>query len=108
MSDVNFLQVLDKNGEPYYKYTEDIILAEVAEYIKSTYGQHYASSVKSVQCFDAIVEMDKKEAWRFFRNCAIKYLWRFGRKGGFNKLDMLKAAHYLVLVMFLTKDENKL
>lgn len=90
----------------HFKYNEDVILKEITEYIKSTYGQHYASGVKNFQTFDAWMEMDKGEAWRTFRNCAIKYLWRLGRKGGFNKMDLMKAAHYLVLVMFLTKDKE--
>ena len=90
----------------HFKYNEGQILKEIIEYIKSTYGQHYATSVKSVQTFDAIIEMDQGEAWRFFRNCAIKYLWRLGRKNGFNKVDLMKAMHYLVLLMYVLKEKE--
>lgn len=86
---------------PRFKYQEDKILDEIEKYIESTYGQHYASSVKSIQTFDAINEIDGSEAWRFYRNCALKYLWRFGKKQGFNKMDLLKAIHYLVLVYYM-------
>jgi hypothetical protein len=30
---------------------------------------------------------------------AIKYLARFGKKNGRNRADLLKAAHYIVLLM---------
>ncbi len=94
------------NQQNQFKYNEDENLKEISDYIAKTYNQHYASGVQSIQAFDAIIEMDKEESWRFFRGCALKYLWRLGRKNGFNRLDLLKAAHYLVLVMFLTKDKE--
>ena len=81
-----------------FKYGEGEILDSLKEYIASTYGQHYASGIQSVQAFDAIIAMDKQEAWRFFRNCAIKYLWRIGKKNGFLKKDLFKAMHYVVLL----------
>lgn len=96
-----------KSSIPRFKYREDSTLKEVEDYIASTYGQHYASGVNKVQTFDAINEIDGEHAWRFYRNCAIKYLWRLGKKQGFNHLDLLKAMHYLVLVMYMTRNKDE-
>ena len=35
-----------------FKYNEDLILDEVREYIKSTYGEHYAGGDKNIQIQD--------------------------------------------------------
>ena len=60
------------------KYNEDKILKEVGEYIKSTYGQHYAQVKEGVQVQDLLrsVGIDKD----FCQANAIKYLARFGIK----------------------------
>jgi Protein of unknwon function (DUF3310) len=88
------------------KYNEDLILDEIRDYIESTYGQHYAKDVKYVQTFDAINAMDGDEAWRFYKNSAIKYLWRLGKKQGFNRQDLLKTAHYVVILLSTLKDRK--
>lgn len=93
--------------EKRFKYGEDAVLKDLTDYIAGTYGQHYANGVDNIQAFDAIIELDGAEAWRFFRNCALKYLWRFGKKKGFNQEDLNKVAHYLVLLITLTKNKEK-
>ncbi len=97
----------DEKQMPSFRYCEDKSIKELYDYIVSTYGQHYARDAKSFQAFDGIIQIDDKEAWRFFRGCCFKYMWRFGRKDGFNRKDLLKAAHYIMLLMFLTKDRNE-
>jgi len=79
------------------KYNEDKILNEIGEYIKSTYGQHYAQVQEGVQVQDLLrsAGIDKD----FCQANAIKYLARFGKKNGRNRADLLKAAHYIVLLM---------
>ena len=37
-----------------FKYNEDLILDEVRDYIKSTYGEHYAGGGKNIQIQDAV------------------------------------------------------
>jgi hypothetical protein len=96
----------DRRSETRFKYNEDVAIEEIYAYIASTYGQHYANGVANIQTFDAIMEFDGPEAWRFFRGCAFKYLWRFGKKQGFNRADLLKAIHYIILLMNLTKDRK--
>jgi len=39
---------------------------------------------------------------------AIKYLCRYGKKNGYNRNDLLKAVHYIILLMSEeSNDENK-
>ena len=54
--------------------------------------EHYASG--GVECIDAIAAAMSVEAFRgYLRGNAIKYLWRYERKGGLE--DLRKAAWYL-------------
>jgi len=79
------------------KYNEEKILKEIGDYIKSTYGHHYAQVKEGVQVQDLLrsVGIDKD----FCQANAIKYLARFGKKDGRNRKDLLKAVHYIVLLM---------
>ena len=85
------------NGGNNMKYNEDKILKEIETYIKGTYGQHYAQVSKGTQVQDLLrsVGIDKD----FCQANAIKYLCRFGKKDGRNRKDLLKAVHYIVLLM---------
>ena len=40
------------------------------------------------------------------RDTAIKYLMRYGKKGGYNKKDLFKAIHYIVLLNYFTEDKE--
>ena len=79
------------------KYNEDKILKEIGDYIKSTYGQHYATIKNGTQVQDLLrdVGIDKD----FCQANAIKYIARFGKKNGRTRKDLLKAVHYIVLLM---------
>ena len=79
------------------KYREDEILNEVKEYIESTYDQHYSTTEDGFQVMDMIKQLgiDKD----FCQANAIKYLCRYGKKNGHNRKDLLKAIHYIVLLM---------
>ena len=39
------------------------------------------------------------------RDTAIKYLMRYGKKGGYNKKDLYKAIDYIVLLNLFTESE---
>ena len=86
------------------KYNEDKILKEIGDYIKSTYGQHYAQVAEGVQVQDLLRScgIDKD----FCQANAIKYLARFGKKDGRNRKDLLKAVHYIVLLMSSEDESN--
>ena len=79
------------------KYREDEILDEIKEYIGGTYDQHYSTTKDGFQVMDMIKQLgiDKD----FCQANAIKYLCRYGKKNGHNRNDLLKAIHYIVLLM---------
>ena len=79
------------------KYNEDKILDEVKKYISRTYDQHYSTTKDGFQVQDMLRQLgiDKD----FCQANAIKYLCRYGKKDGKNRKDLLKAIHYIVLLM---------
>ena len=79
-----------------FKYDEDKILQEVHDYIKSTYGEHYAGGDRNIQIQDVFEQMAISE--EFTRGSAMKYLFRFGKKNGKNRKDLLKCMHYVCLL----------
>jgi len=83
------------NNNGYWKYSEDVILNELRDYLSGTYRAHYANDNKT-QTLDLIDSIGDSEA--FCRSNAIKYLSRFGKKDGKSKLDILKAIHYCILL----------
>jgi hypothetical protein len=86
------------------KYNEDKILNEVLEYIKGTYGQHYAQVKEGVQVQDLLRSIGIDQD--FCQANAIKYLARYGKKDGKNRKDLLKAIHYVVLLMNSEDQKN--
>lgn len=86
------------------KFNEDKILKEVQNYIKSTYGQHYSSGKEGIQTLDLLKSIGIKSD--FCLGNAIKYLSRYGKKNGKNRKDLLKAVHYIVLLLN-NEGENK-
>lgn len=95
------ISVTESTGEKVafpFKYSEEEIVNDLYQYLKSTYGEHYTTNAEdSIQCFDAWIAMG--DATPTFRNTAIKYLWRYGKKNGNNKKDLMKALHYIVLCL---------
>jgi hypothetical protein len=79
-----------------YKYNEDKIVADLKKYLDSTYSQHYNTN-EEVTCFDAWIALG--DSTPTFRNTAIKYLWRYGKKNGNNKDDLMKALHYICMCL---------
>jgi len=88
------LDQLATNG--FWKYEEDLTMKEVRDYLSSTYNAHYTSKESKTQTLDLIESIGDAEP--FCRSNAIKYLSRFGKKGGKSKQDILKAIHYCVLL----------
>lgn len=81
------------------RFNEEKNIKEVYEYIKKTYGEHYASGEQKHQLMDDIVESGA-EGLGFNRYSAIKYLTRYGKKEGYNRKDLLKAIHYTILMLY--------
>ena len=87
------------------KYNEEIIIEEISRYIKGTYGEHYSTTKDGFQVQDMLrhLNIDKD----FCQANAIKYLCRYGKKSGKNRKDLLKAIHYIVLLMSSEDKDNK-
>jgi len=85
------------------KYNEKEILQEIHDYIEGTYGQHYVGK-NAFQIQDLLHSIDI--AVPFCQANAIKYLARYGKKGGANRMDLLKAIHYGILLMHFSEDND--
>lgn len=88
-----------------YKYAEGQIIADFKKYIDATYGEHYQTE-NNLECFDAWIALG--DSVPTFRNTAIKYLWRYGKKNGSNKKDLMKALHYTLMCLYVDhySDQN--
>ena len=85
------------NDDDNMKYNEDKILKEVIEYIEKTYSEHYSVDKSGFQVQDMLRHLDIDKD--FCQSNAIKYLCRYGKKDGKNRKDLLKAIHYIVLLL---------
>ncbi len=83
------------------KYNEVNSLMEIENYIRSTYGEHYVGK-DDFQIQDLLHSIDI--AVPFCQANAMKYLARYGKKKGFNRLDLLKAVHYIILLMHFSDE----
>ena len=94
---------LYKSPDTSKKYQEDIGLKDLGEYVDTTYGGHYTSNDNNVQTLDIIESVG--DAKSFCRSNAIKYLTRYDKKGQ-AKRDILKAAHYCLLLYYFDGHTN--
>ena len=90
---------------PKYKYKEDEIIRDFHAYIDKTYGQHYMTEEQNIECFDVWLALG--DSMPTFRNTAIKYLWRYGKKHGSNKDDLLKVLHYVIMMLYADHYKDK-
>lgn len=81
-----------------YKYKEAEIIQGFKNYIDETYSEHYKTENNNIECFDAWIALG--DATPTFRNTALKYLWRYGKKNGSNKADLIKAMHYILMCLY--------
>ena len=93
-------EIIEKR--PKFKYNEDEMLNDVIEYIRTTYQGHYVGK-EDIQTTDVWHTLGS--AATTTRDTAIKYLMRYGKKGGYNKKDLYKAIHYIVLLNHFTESE---
>ena len=80
-----------------YKYNENKALVELEKYINSTYDEHYSKN--KFQATEFIIDGGHGEG--FCIGNIIKYAQRYGKKGGFNRNDLTKVAHYVIIMLYL-------
>lgn len=85
-----------------YKFNEDKVLEELTKYIEGTYDQHY--SMNKIQSTEFIFDANHGDG--FCIGNIIKYAQRYGKKNGYNRADLLKIAHYTIILLG-AKIENK-
>ena len=93
---------LDMPKNNKYKYSEDVILKELTDYIAGTYNQHYSAGDDKIQTLDLIEACGDGES--FCRSNILKYASRYDKKGTARR-DILKILHYAVLLMHFN-DKN--
>ena len=86
------------------KYGEDKGIADLKDYVSSTYQGHYTNDGSDVQTLDLIHSVGDAES--FCRSNAIKYLSRYDKKGQ-AKRDILKAMHYCLLLYYFSGQTNE-
>jgi hypothetical protein len=85
----------DNNFQFDWKYGEGKVLADLSDYLKGTYGAHYTNELNTIQTLDVFESRGTLSSTSI--DNAIKYLMRYGKKKGKNKMDLTKALHYIVL-----------
>jgi len=93
----------DLKGASTRKYKEDKGIADLKDYVASTYQGHYTNDNSDVQTLDLIHSVGDAES--FCRSNAIKYLSRYDKKGQ-AKRDILKAMHYCLLLYYFSGNTN--
>jgi hypothetical protein len=86
----------DKKTSIDYKFKEDVSLAELKNYIDSTYNQHYAQG--KYQATDMIVDAGFGEG--FCIGNIMKYAMRYGKKDD-KKKELLKIIHYAMIALYV-------
>ena len=100
---ISFNLTMDEtNKQSKYKYSEDVILKELQDYITGTYNQHYSAGDDKIQTLDLIEACGDGES--FCRSNILKYASRYDKKGTARR-DIMKILHYAVLLMHFN-DKN--
>lgn len=78
-----------------YKYSEDVLIDEIKNYIDATYNEHYSQN--KFQATEFI--MDSGHGEGFCIGNIMKYAQRYGKKDGYNRKDLLKVIHYAIMAL---------
>jgi hypothetical protein len=95
-------EIILKSKDIDYKYNEGNILAELQEYIDSTYDEHYSKN--KFQATEFIIDGGHGEG--FCIGNIMKYAQRYGKKGGKNRRDLLKVIHYGIIALYINEMEE--
>lgn len=84
-----------------YKFNEGQLLADLTAYIQSTYSEHYSKN--KFQSTEFIIDCGHGEG--FALGNVLKYVQRYGKKGGKNRADLLKVLHYALIALSVHDQE---
>lgn len=85
--------VTKDNSTKDYKYNEDKFLALLHEHVDKTYSSHYGGNIQPVEFV-----MSNAESLDYLKGNVVKYIYRFGKKNGSDKNDLLKACHFIMMM----------
>jgi hypothetical protein len=77
-----------------YRFGESSYVSELQSYIDATYGAHYAGKVGPMD-----ILISGGQALGFIVGSIIKYAFRLGKKDNYKRDDVLKIAHYAILLL---------
>lgn len=82
---------------PKLRYGEAVTIAELLTFIAKTHSDYYVGE-RDVQLQDLLIDIET--APDFWVGSIIKYAARYGAKNGYNRKDLVKAAHYTLMLMW--------
>lgn len=77
-----------------YRFGESGYIDELKAYIDATYGAHYSGKVGPID-----IMISGGQALGFIVGSIIKYAFRLGKKDNYKRDDVLKIAHYAILLL---------
>ena len=92
-----------KESDIDYVFDEGKYLGEIWDAIDKTYISHYAQN--KIQSTEFISDAGHGEG--FCIGNIIKYAQRYGKKGRFNRNDLTKVAHYVIIMLYLHDNHYK-
>jgi hypothetical protein len=87
-----------------YKFNEDNLIADLKEYVDSTYSGHYSKG--KFQATEFII--DSGHGMGFCIGNILKYAQRYGNKDGYNRKDLMKVLHYALIALHVHDEEQNL
>ena len=85
-----------------YKYREDELIGEFQAYVDGTYDEHYSQN--KYQATEFII--DGGHGMGFCIGNILKYAQRYGKKGGYNRKELLKILHYAIIALYIHDEEH--
>ena len=87
-----------REGNSKYKYSEDLNLADLWNYVDDTYSQHYSKN--KFQATEFIIDGGHGDG--FCIGNIMKYAQRYGNKGNTEEArkDLMKILHYGVMALY--------
>lgn len=92
----------DEYKQVTWRFGEEKVFGEIINHVASTYLTHYGGDRQPIENTIA-----RGHGLPFCVESAITYLERFGKKEGYNRLDLLKCIHFCMLAMYVMDLENK-
>lgn len=95
--DLPWVDENDIKNDIDWKYNELEILDDIERYIAGTYSEHYSED-SDIQLAEYLISRGRGE--NFFIGNILKYADRYGKKSGYNIIDLYKVVHYAILTIY--------